>query len=79
MQILIPLAGLIDKAAEITRLEREISKLQQTLEKTEARLNNPSFADKAPPEVVAATRGQADDQRNALNQLQEQLNKIRAL
>jgi len=79
MKILIPLAGLIDKDAEISRLEKEINKFQNNLEKTEARLNNPNFADKAPGNVVAQARKQADEQRKSLQQLQEQSEKIKAL
>ncbi|HID82874.1 MAG TPA: valine--tRNA ligase [Chromatiales bacterium] len=79
VKILIPLAGLIDKDAEITRLEKEINKHQSNLEKTEARLNNPSFAKKAPEDVVAQARKQADEQRKSLEQFQEQLEKIKAL
>ncbi|MGV6859846.1 MAG: valine--tRNA ligase [bacterium] len=79
MKILIPLAGLVDKEAEIARLEKEITKHRTNLEKTEARLNNPSFADKAPEKVVAAARSQADEQRKTVEQLQGQLEKIRSL
>jgi valyl-tRNA synthetase len=79
MQILIPLAGLIDKDAEIVRLSKEIQKLTKNLEGLEGRLNNPAFADKAPAAVLEQTRKQADEQRTALNQLQGQLEKIQAL
>jgi valyl-tRNA synthetase len=79
MQILIPLAGLIDKDAEIARLNKEIEKLQKNLGGLEGRLNNPAFADKAPAAVLEQTRKQADEQRVALGQLQGQLEKIRAL
>jgi valyl-tRNA synthetase len=79
MQILIPLAGLIDKDAEIARLSKEIEKLQKNLTGLEGRLNNPAFADKAPAAVLEQTRKQADEQRVALGQLQGQLEKIRAL
>jgi valyl-tRNA synthetase len=79
MQILIPLAGLIDKDAEIARLSKEIQKLTKNLEGLEGRLNNPAFADKAPAAVLEQTRKQADEQRTALNQLQGQLEKIQAL
>ncbi len=79
MKILIPLAGLIDRDAEIERLEKEIAKLQGNLDKTEARLNNPSFAGKAPPAVVEQTRKQAEEQKATLEQLKTQLEKIRAI
>ena len=79
MQILIPLAGLIDKDAEIARLSKEIEKLQKNLGGLEGRLNNPAFADKAPAAVLEQTRKQAEEQRGALAQLQGQLEKIRAL
>ena len=76
MQILIPLAGLIDKDAEIARLSKEIQKLTKNLEGLEGRLNNPAFADKAPAAVLEQTRKQAEEQKTALNQLQAQLEKI---
>ncbi|WML90566.1 valine--tRNA ligase [Thiothrix lacustris] len=79
MQILIPLAGLIDKDAEIARLSKEIEKLQKNLGGLEGRLNNPAFADKAPAAVLEQTRKQADEQRAALGQLVGQLEKIKAL
>lgn len=79
MNVLIPLAGLIDKNAEIARLSKEIEKLQKGLAGLEGRLNNPAFAEKAKPDVVAAARQQAEEQRTALTQLQAQLEKIKAL
>ena len=79
MQILIPLAGLIDKDAEIARLSKEIEKLQKNLTGLEGRLNNPAFVEKAKPEVLETARKQADEQRTAMGQLQGQLEKIRAL
>lgn len=79
MQILIPLAGLIDKDAEIARLTKEIEKIEKNLAGVEARLNNPAFVEKAKPEVIETTRKQVEEQRVALGQLQGQLEKMRAL
>jgi valyl-tRNA synthetase len=79
MQILIPLAGLIDKDAETARLNKEIEKIQKGLAGVEGRLNNPSFTDKAPENVVALVRQQAEEQRAALSQLELQLAKIEAM
>ncbi|MGB1309593.1 MAG: valine--tRNA ligase [Leucothrix sp.] len=79
MQILIPLAGLIDKDAETARLNREIEKINKQLQGVMGRLNNPSFTDKAPANVVAQVQQQADEQQAALAQLQQQLAKIAEL
>lgn len=79
MQILIPLAGLIDKDAEIARLTKEIEKIEKNLAGVESRLNNPAFVEKAKPEVIEVTRKQVEEQRVALGQLQGQLEKMKDL
>ncbi|MDH5484789.1 MAG: valine--tRNA ligase [Gammaproteobacteria bacterium] len=79
MKLLIPLAGLIDKDAELARLQKEMGKLESNLEKSNAKLNNPSFADKAPQAVVDKERGRVAEMETALKQLQEQAEKISAL
>ena len=79
MQILIPLAGLIDKEAELARLEKEIGKLTINIEKGEAKLQNPGFVDKAPAAVVEKERQHVAELSKSLQQLQEQAEKIRAL
>ncbi len=79
MKILIPLAGLIDKEAEIERLHKEIKKLEINLEKSKAKLNNPNFADKAPQNIVAAEKERAKELQLKIQQLNEQLRKIQQL
>jgi len=79
MQILIPLAGLIDKEAELARLEKEIGKLKINIEKGEAKLQNPGFVDKAPEAVVEKERQHVAELSKALQQLQEQAEKISSL
>ena len=79
MNILIPLAGLIDKDAETARLNKEIEKIQKGLSGLEGRLNNPGFTDKAPANVVEQARKQAEEQKAALAQLEQQLEKIKAM
>ncbi len=79
MKILIPLAGLINKDAEISRLGKEIKKLESNLEKSNAKLNNPNFANKAPKEIVEKEQIRANDMQKSLEQLKEQLEKIRGL
>ena len=79
MQILIPLAGLIDKEAELARLEKEMGKLTVNIDKGEAKLQNPGFVDKAPEAVVEKERQRVAELSKSLQQLQEQAEKIRAL
>ncbi|MCK5335459.1 MAG: hypothetical protein KAQ67_04820, partial [Gammaproteobacteria bacterium] len=79
MKILIPLAGLIDKDAEIARLEKETGKISANLEKSEAKMSNASFVDKAPEAVVAKERQRIEEMHTALKQLNEQLEKIKAI
>jgi valyl-tRNA synthetase len=79
MKLLIPMAGLIDKAAELARLEKEIGRLGQDLERTEKKLANASFVDKAPTAVVAKEREKLGQLGPAIAKLKEQREKIRAL
>ena len=79
MQILIPLAGLIDKEAELARLTKEIGKLQSNIDKGQAKLANPGFTDKAPAAVVEKERVRVEELSKSLTQLQEQADKISAL
>jgi len=70
------MAGLIDKEAELARLEREITKLEQQIERLATKLANPGFTDKAPEKVVAAEQTKLDEARAALSQLTEQQTRI---
>jgi len=79
MKVLIPMAGLIDKAAEQARLEKEIGRLRDDMTRTEGKLQNPSFVDKAPEAVVKKERDKLEAAGAALANLEAQLEKIRAL
>ncbi|MGR9114838.1 MAG: valine--tRNA ligase [Gammaproteobacteria bacterium] len=79
MKILIPMAGLIDKQAELARLDKEMQKIGKELPRIEGKLNNPAFVDKAPPEVVDKEKQKLADLRSTLNNLEEQFARIQAL
>jgi valyl-tRNA synthetase len=51
-QVYLELEGLIDKQVERDRISKEIAKTAKFAEATKARLSNPNFAGKAPPDVV---------------------------
>jgi len=53
LELLIPMADLIDKEAELTRLDKEIAKLDKDITLADGKLNNPMFTDKAPAEIIA--------------------------
>ncbi len=79
MEILVPMAGLIDKEAETARLNKEVEKLQKDLSRISGKLSNPKFVDKAPEEVVNKEKEKQAAQQQSLNQLQQQLDQINAL
>ena len=58
---ILPLAGVLDVAAEKQRLAKEIAKLKGEIGKLDAKLGNDSFIAKAPPEVVEEQRERRDD------------------
>jgi len=79
MKVLIPMAGLIDKDAEIARLSKEIDRLDRDRQRAEAKLANSSFVDKAPAAVVDKERAKLTELAGALEQLQTQLQRIQLL
>ncbi|MGD8569551.1 MAG: valine--tRNA ligase [Gammaproteobacteria bacterium] len=79
LRILIPMAGLIDKDAEKARLIKDIDKLQKDLQRSQNKLQNPNFVDKAPAAVVDKERNKVADMQSALDNLRAQLEKIKNL
>jgi valyl-tRNA synthetase len=79
MKVLIPMKGLIDKDAELARLEKEIQRLSKDLPRIEGKLNDSSFLEKAPSQVVAKEQARLQEIRVSLAELQAQAEKIRAL
>ncbi|EGV16046.1 valine--tRNA ligase [Thiocapsa marina] len=79
MKLLIPMAGLIDKDAELKRLDKEIGRLTDEIARIGQKLANPSFVDKAPAAVVDKERARLAEQSTAIGNLQAQREKIAAL
>ncbi len=79
LRILIPMAGLIDKEAEIKRLTKEMDKLKKELSKCQGKLENPKFTARAPAEIVAKEQQRVTEMSASLLQFEEQVIKIRAI
>ena len=76
MKLLVPLEGLIDKDAERARLSRELDKLAKNIERTEAKLKNPKFVERAPADVVELERERLSDMVAARDKLVAQLKRL---
>ncbi|MFT5483786.1 MAG: valyl-tRNA synthetase [Halieaceae bacterium] len=79
LEVLVPMAGLIDKAAEEERLNKEIDRLRTELERVSGKLENAKFVDRAPAEVVAGERQKLHDLKIALGKLEELLAQLSLL
>ncbi|RMN75447.1 Valyl-tRNA synthetase [Pseudomonas cannabina pv. alisalensis] len=79
MEVLVPMAGLIDKGAELARLDKEIQRLQGEVQRVGGKLSNAAFVDKAPPEVIAKERAKLTEAEQALGKLAEQHARIASL
>ena len=76
LEILVPMAGVIDVAAELSRLDRDIGKITIEVNKLSGKLSNAKFADKAPAEVVEKERQKLEDFESSLSKLLEKRSAI---
>ncbi|MBP5981555.1 MAG: valine--tRNA ligase [Halomonas sp.] len=79
MEVLVPMADLIDKDTELARLNKEIEKQDKLIGGIEKKLGNDGFIAKAPEAVVEKERGKLAEFQAAKKLLQEQKAKIEAL
>ena len=79
MQVLVPMAGLIDKDAELARLDKEIARLSGEVQRVGGKLSNEGFVAKAPAEVLDKERAKLAEAEQALSKMVEQRGKIAAL
>lgn len=79
MQVLVPMAGLIDTKAELARLDKEIQRLQGELKRVTGKLANQGFVAKAPADVIEKERAKQAEFEQALEQLAQQHARISSL
>ncbi|MFP1727213.1 valine--tRNA ligase [Lonsdalea quercina] len=78
-ELLIPMAGLIDKASELDRLAKEVAKIDGEIARIESKLANEGFVARAPEAVVAKEREKLTHYADAKAKLLEQQATIAAL
>ncbi|MGE3845547.1 MAG: valine--tRNA ligase [Gammaproteobacteria bacterium] len=76
MTILVPLADLIDRDAELARIAKELERLAGDITRAEAKLANASFVERAPAAVVAKERDKLAEARAAAETLRAQQAKL---
>ncbi|TGL25249.1 valine--tRNA ligase [Leptospira bourretii] len=75
-EIFLPLEGIFDFEKEKQRLEKEKKQIQLEMEKLENKINNPSFLEKAKPDVVEKEREKYNTWKEKLESTVRALEKI---
>ena len=76
MQFYVLLAGIVDREAELTRVRKELAKIEAQQTANDAKLGNPKFRERADPDIVAEAVARAstlDEQKNKLVRILEEL------
>jgi valyl-tRNA synthetase len=76
VEVILPLAGMVDLEAEKARLQKEIDETQNHIDRIEAKLQNEQFTSKAPAQVVNRERANLVEHRDKLERLQKQLEEL---
>jgi valyl-tRNA synthetase len=79
VQIYVPLKGLVDTEEEEKRLLKEIAKIEKEIDQFSKKLENPSFVERAPADVVAREREKLAEVADKKLVLEASLEKIRRL
>ncbi len=77
--LLVPMAGLIDPAAELTRLTKKLEKTRQEISKATAKLSNANFVANAPAEVVEQERERIAQFEHTAESLERQITLVKGL
>ena len=72
----VPMGSLIDKDAEIAKMQEELAYHEKFLKSVEAKLNNPNFVNKAPEKIIAIERKKQSDATEKIAMLKESILKL---
>jgi valyl-tRNA synthetase len=78
VEIVMPLGGLIDAAAEKVRIKKDIDKTEKEIAMIEKKLGNADFVAKAPEDVVAEQKTRLADEKQRLDRFKEALQTLGA-
>ncbi|MFK4751965.1 valine--tRNA ligase [Oceanobacter antarcticus] len=79
MEVLVPMAGLIDKDKEIARLNKEAERLEKEIGRISNKLNNDGFVAKAPAAVIEKEKEKLNGYERDQGKIKEQIEAIKAL
>ena len=78
LEVLVPLAGLIDKEAEIARLSKEIGKIEKEIQRLGGKLSNEKFLANAPEAIVAKENEKLSAYKASIEKLAQQKSSLEA-
>ena len=77
-KIIIPLEGLIDPKEELTRLQKELTDVENDIKIINSKLANKKFIAKAPPAVVEKEKAKIEEAENKKGMLEKSITKLRS-
>jgi valyl-tRNA synthetase len=77
MEIFVPLEGLFDIDAEISRLNKEMGKVEEDIGFIKKKLSNENFMNKAPQAVVEENKNKYNDYLDKLKSIENNINKLK--
>ena len=75
--VALPLAGVIDLAAERARLAKEMAKCDADIARVDAKLGNPNFVARAPEDVVEEEKEKRDEAQARKSKIAEALERLK--
>ncbi|MBD2074178.1 valine--tRNA ligase [Phormidium sp. FACHB-592] len=76
VQVVIPLAGVVDLGAQRTKIERDLKRVEAEIQSLSGRLGNPGFVNKAPADVVEGARATLAEAEKQAEILRDRLGKL---
>ena len=76
VQVVIPLAGVVDLGAQRIKIERDLKRVEGEIQALSGRLGNPGFVNKAPADVVESARATLAEAEKQAEILRDRLGKL---